>query len=225
MTKMATTHAQMVLQAMYPERRSCNFEMVTAVRADGYHLEYLMPSAEKSIWTVSENDRGGYAWRLAMGETELLNEADIFCESYDEESLVWGDSILSALNPDTTIVLNRNLLDWLCSYMRFFGEGRKRPYVKWLKIFFQKNLFYERLSKYNFRTINVSQENLDVALYEHFSGGENARTWDLDFLKENRQNIGQKEIKPEDREIVKRFLTHLNITYDEMELPFIERLT
>lgn len=247
MTKMATTHTREILHTLYPTKRVATFNVVEKKitkrgqiigrvdeRFDLNHTywarKHEAPNQEAD--PESQFEYFGYAMRLRLNDTTFLDEADIFVESADDEVL-WGDHVLSHLNPETTLVLNRNLRDWLISQFIFFSTWETNySYTALLHKFFHKNQFYSRLSQYEFETINVTTQCLDTKVREFYTKGQPLPDNITDSLYELSMNPTHrsartkkyKELRSIAEPFVDQLIRSLKITEEEQNLPFIPRL-
>lgn len=228
---MATTHTRDMMYALFPDKVVMTYNCVHKER-------YCEPEIDFStFWPKTIENRGmGYGLRMALRDESVLDLADIFVETADQEKY-WTDDILKHLNPKTTIVLNRNLRDWLMSQLNFFEMAN----LGWhgldiseiLGKFFDKNLLYSRLEKYNFKTINVSSRNLNEELISHYGHQfpENMPHWDKLLIKQlftDRMNVTRdvpEDMRKRHEEIVDKMLQQLEITPREENLPCIPRFT
>ena len=241
MTKMATTHTQEILHTLFPDQRIGTFNSIDQILTDkrgNFRHVHQKFDANTNYWARKHDIAGnegfeyfGYAMRLRVGDTTFLDEADIYIESADDEEL-WGDNILSQLNPETTLVLNRNLRDWLISQFTFFYKSDSYTYTPLIHKFFHKNRLYARLAKYNFETINVTTESLDKRVKEFYMGDKILPDYIEDELYE--LSLDPTHVSPRTKEyfqlrqvaepFVDQLIKTLKITEEEQNLPFIPRL-
>lgn len=195
-TKTGTSHCQVCLETMFPNRR------IASCSKQG-----------DDVWTT----------KLLAGDMSFLDDADIFLDG-GRWDYVLPDAFLETLDPEHTIVLNRNPVDWLFSEMAYFDEmfkiHHKTPKKLLLLFLYMRNTMYYKFTKYGFKkySIDKDKEMIDWLL-DVFP--TNISEVDLTRLRTIKYNSNTYE---KDDPNVLYILEHLNITPEEAESDYIMRL-
>ena len=195
-TKTGTSHCEECLKTMFPDKR------ISSCSKQG-----------DNVWVT----------KLLMEDYSFLEDADIFLDG-GRWDYVLPDNFLSQLNTNNVILLNRNPIDWLHSEMAYFDDlfrvHHKTPKKLLLYFFYNRNLMYYNMHKYNFRRYRIGScvemidwlcNSFDVSISET----------DLTRLRETHYNSNTYD--KEDPEVLE-ILQHLKITPEEAASEYIMRL-